>query len=446
MKQHRSTMAFWWLSTGLLAVAALLTRQRRITRRLAKQNTELSTELDTRDEELNYTVTVQMPGALEALHSRQSDAPPPFRPEIAETDRGRKLKSVIDMIVTSDERYMQRIDQAAKGTLRAAMRRIQSLAAEQQVAISEMEELHDDPKVLEGLLAIDHMNSQLGRRAQAIAVLCGGWPGQQRSASALTDVVRGATSRIRDYLRVHVPIDSDVAVVPRVVEPVVLAVAELLDNAARHSQPGTMVEVTFRQERDGVAIVIDDAGVGMSDEALKKAAQALSGTEDIDIQRLGEPPQVGFAVIGVLAARYGFAASVETIPLDKQSRHGSVRATVFLPNALLTKLDASTTELPAARPRRQAIVRDKATIPSGAKQAMTDTLVGGDSRSTTPGGLPMRRRRGKVHADSSDTSSLSEQQPTAKPPAQERTIEQAAALGAWQRGTRRYDSEGSPQS
>ncbi|MGW0737240.1 hypothetical protein ACWD10_32925, partial [Streptomyces sp. NPDC002851] len=55
-----------------------------------------------------------------------------------------------------------------------------------------------------GTEEIDHANAQFGRRAQAIAVLSGSWPGRQRAASALTDVVRGAKSRIRDYRRVQI--------------------------------------------------------------------------------------------------------------------------------------------------------------------------------------------------------------------------------------------------
>jgi predicted regulator of Ras-like GTPase activity (Roadblock/LC7/MglB family) len=157
------------------------------------------------------------------------------------------------------------------------MRAVQSLANEQQAAISAMQDRHDDPDVLSDLLRIDHMNSQLGRRAQATAVLCGSWPGQHRSASSLTDVVRGATSRIRDYLRVSIPAEADIAVVSRAVEPVVLAVAELLDNGARHSQPNTKVEVNFQQAHNGVVIMIDDAGVGMTVKELQRAARLLAG-------------------------------------------------------------------------------------------------------------------------------------------------------------------------
>ncbi|NUS53825.1 MAG: sensor histidine kinase, partial [Streptomycetaceae bacterium] len=160
-------------------------------------------------------------------------------------------------------RAQTRADQSAKSALKGAMRALQGLANEQQLSISEMQERHDHPEVLHDLLQIDHTNAQFGRRAQAIAVLCGSWPGRQRAASPLLDVTRGATGRIRDYRRVRVHAQMEIAVVSRAVEPVVLAIAELLDNAARHSQPNTFVEVSIQPAHNGACVVSDDAGVGM---------------------------------------------------------------------------------------------------------------------------------------------------------------------------------------
>ncbi len=134
------------------------------------------------------------------------------------------------------------------------------------------------------------------------------------------------------------------AVVSRAVEPVVLAVAELLDNAARHSQPNTTVEVGIQPVHNGACVVIDDAGVGMDGREIQNAVAMLSGRRPVDVSRLGDPPQFGFPVIGVLAARYGFSVSVDT-----RSPYGGVRAVVFLPSALLTQLDV---DGPGTRPLR----------------------------------------------------------------------------------------------
>ncbi|WP_344284927.1 ATP-binding protein, partial [Actinomadura napierensis] len=344
MEQILLATALVIVAGAALAAAVLLVRQRRLTAELRDQNAVLAAGVELRDKELRHLAGVRLPELMDSLHNPGMRVTGPLHDLTRKAPAyGQALQTVMDLFAGSAERVRARADQSAKSTLRAMMRAVQSLANEQQLAISTMQERHDDPDVLDGLLRIDHMNAQLGRRAQATAVLCGSWPGQQRSASSMTDVVRGATSRIRDYLRVNLEGPVNVAVTSRAVEPVVLTLAELLDNAARHSRPDTAVEVNFRTTHNGVAITIDDAGVAMDAEELQRAAELLSGEASVDVHRLGDPPRVGFAVAGVLAARYGFTVSV-----DSRSPYGGVRAIVFVPNALLTDIPDDPRARPAA--------------------------------------------------------------------------------------------------
>jgi hypothetical protein len=446
MEQPLLVAAVCFLAVAALVVVILLVRQRRVTARLRSRVSVLEKGANLRDDELSYLVTTRLPALVQSLNGRQVEVPGPRHPRLAELPYGRHLDQVTEMFAESGGRAKARADESAKATLKAMMRGVQSLANEQQLAISRMQAQHDDPDVLDGLLKIDHMNAQLGRRAQASAVLCGSWPGLQRSASPLTDVVRGATSRIRDYLRVQVHSQVSDAVVSRAVEPVVLAVAELLDNAARHSQPNTPVEVNFQPAHNGMAIVIDDAGVAMNSEELKRASRLLSGQDAVDINRLGDPPQVGFAVIGVLAARYGFSVSVDT-----RSPYGGVRAVLFLPTALLTRLDD-----------RSRTVRAAPSAPSAPEKEPVPEAVGAapaeapQQPSLTASGLPRRRR-----ASGAEPSAPQPQPQTAGP--EERSApapgepgrparQTAAGLGAWQRGTQAGratvppDSEGKSQA
>ncbi len=424
----------------IIIVVALLVRQRKITTRLRGRLHDLEGAEHSRAAEVRHLVTVRLPALAETLYERPVDIPGPKNPKVSGTPFGESLESVMPMYADSVERAKARADESAKSTLKSMMRGVQSLANEQQLAISAMQSRHDDPDVLDGLLKIDHMNAQLGRRAQATAVLCGSWPGQQRSSSSLTDVVRGATSRIRDYLRVKVHPYANVAVLSRVVEPVVLAVAELLDNAARHSQPNTSVEVNFQPAHNGVAIVIDDAGVAMNPEELKRAEHLLSGVESIDINRIGDPPQIGFALIGVLAARYGFTVSVDT-----RSPYGGVRAVVFLPTSLLTRVENLSRAVRPTPAPRITEPPEQATGPSPAEPA--------DVPAKTAGGLPKRRRATaepkSERPEGSETGSDAPEQNVGSPrPARQ----VAAGLGAWQRGTRSGrsttppDTEGKPQA
>ncbi|MGH3239667.1 MAG: ATP-binding protein [Spirillospora sp.] len=418
--------AFVIVAGAGVGAAVLLVRERRESAALRARNTALTRGVDLREKELRHLADVRLPELRESLTNPDMDVAGPLHDLTREAPAYDKaLRTVMELFAGSAEGVRERSDQSAKSTLRAMMRAVQSLANEQQLAISTMQERHDDPDVLEGLLRVDHMNAQLGRRAQATAVLCGSWPGQQRTASSMTDVVRGATSRIRDYLRVNLEGTVGGAVTSRAVEPIVLTLAELLDNAARHSRPDTTVEVNFRTTHNGVAILIDDAGVAMDAEELQRAAELLSGETSVDVHRLGDPPQIGFAVAGVLAARYGFRVSV-----DSRSPYGGVRAVVFVPSALLTTVPDDPRPEPAASPPAEP--------ESPERPAATD----GPS---TAGGLPKRNRvavadRPRRRPEAPDT----DEEPAVRP-----ARETAAGLGAWQRGTRSgraaaEDADGTP--
>ncbi|WP_328760412.1 ATP-binding protein [Streptomyces sp. NBC_00271] len=405
--------AFWIPAVAAVVSLFLLARRHRGAAALKARCSALEAGLLARDEEMGHLTAVRLPAILE-LSDRSESVPGLLHPQLTATPFARSVEQVADMVVRSEESTQRRATQAATAALKASMRVLQGLANEQQLAISEMQETHDDPQVLHDLLGIDHMNAQFSRRAQAISVLCGSWPGRQRAAAPLVDVVRGATSRIRDYRRVQVYEQVDSAVVSRAVEPAVLVVAELLDNAARHSQPNTMVQVSLQPAHNGVSMVIDDAGVGLRRREIERAQALLSGQQEVDVSRLGDPPQFGFAVIGLLAARYGFSVSVDT-----QSPYGGVRAVVFLPSALLTPLGAQT------ETRTDA----SADVSRTAEQDFAETQPVLHTESALH--LPKRRRRQPVAAPSS-TAAQPEQGS-----AEVRSANDAAALlGAFSRGTR----------
>jgi two-component sensor histidine kinase len=467
---------FWCVVAAALAGAVLLLRQRRMTSVLRGRLAAAEDGLRSREEEAEHLAEVRL-GAL-AEFSHQS-VPGLLDGRLSGTAYAENLQKVVDLFTGAAETARARADRSAKATLKSAMRALQALANEQQLSISDMQDRHDNPDILQDLLEIDHANSQFGRRAQAIAVLCGSWPGRQRAASPLFDVVRGAKSRIRDYRRVEITSGAEIDVISRAVEPVVLALAELLDNAARHSQPNTTVEVGIRPAHNGTSVVIDDAGVGMDGREAEEAGRRLSWSENVDINRLGDPPQFGFAVIGVLAARYGFSVSV-----DSRSPYGGVRAVVFLPKSLLTA-PSSGSAAPAGRrheqapapvppagsaappagpepvPAAAAVATETAEAPATDKAQVTaeapatgkaaDTAAAPTSAPatvSTAGGLPKRRRRAAAEpaaAVPAPAASAEAQAPPARP-----AHETATRMGAFARGTRSgraatADDEGNPQ-
>ncbi|MFH0177525.1 ATP-binding protein [Streptomyces cacaoi] len=306
----------------------------------------------------------------------------------------------------SVEAAQEQAEEATKTVLKSAMRTLQGLAAEQQLIVSRLQNKYGESVILQDLLEIDHTNSQFGRRAQSIAVLCDGWLGRARDVASVYDVVRSAQGRVRHYRRVEILSQVDFGITSRAVEPVALALAELLDNATSYSSPDTVVEINIRTVPKGICIVVDDAGVGMNDEERARADKLLSSQRVSGVSALGNPPQFGFAVIGVLSERFGFEVSV-----DSTSPYGGVRAVLLLPHDLLTNAPEQKEPAPV--------------VPTAAAPARSGP-EGGLSTSTTADGLPKRRRKRPMAIVPGSAS--------ASTPARS-GAETAAIMGAFQRGT-----------
>lgn len=347
-------------------------------------------------------------------------------------------------------------EEETKAVLKAAVRTLQGLADEQQVVIEKAQRKYgDDPEILADLMAMDHANSQFGRRAQGIAVLCGGWLGRRETVASVFDVARSAQGRIRHFDRVRVNGQVNFSVVSRAVEPVAVVLAELLANATNYSAPGTPVEINIQAVPTGVCLIVDDAGLGMGQEEKDRAASLLTPQAAISVSSLGIPPQFGFAVSGMLAARYGFRVSVDSV-----SPYGGVRAVVLIPDELLTTEvpqpvpaaaevpQAPETygnrQQPHAAPQPEQWQQAPAPTPlfPPAAQHRQDTAAAQHRQdtaqqhpdtatqqlaqiTTTSGGLPKRRRKSPVSAV-----------PPADPQPVRSNEETASRLGAFQRGTR----------
>ncbi|WP_329456012.1 ATP-binding protein [Streptomyces sp. NBC_01497] len=307
-------------------------------RSVEERHRALKREFDLRDAEDRHMAERQVPALVQALwEGREADFPPPLGTTAAGgSSFADRREDALQQVRQAATMVAGRAEDGAKAVVSTVTRSMQALLNDTTNAIDAMLERHDDPGVLADATAIDHASNQLVRRTQIINVLTGSWPGRQRRSSPLLDVVRGGVSKIRDYDRIKITGAPSYRVVSQAVEPVVLAVAELLDNAARHSEPGSDVQVWFVQGHNGVTVMIDDSGVGLTREVREQARAQLSGDEEVRLTRMGSRPKFGFPAVGVLARRYGFRVSV-----DQESIYGGVRAGVFLPSALLTTLDST---------------------------------------------------------------------------------------------------------
>ncbi|WEH40614.1 ATP-binding protein [Streptomyces sp. NBC_01218] len=327
-------------------------------------------------------------------------------------------------------------EEETKAVLKAAVRTLQGLADQQQVVIEKAQTKYgDDPQILADLMAIDHANSQFGRRAQGIAVLCGGWLGRRETVASVFDVARSAQGRIRHFDRVRINGQVNFSVVSKAVEPVAVVLAELMANATNYSAPGTPVEINIQAVPSGVCLIVDDAGLGMGQEEKDRAGALLDPRAEISVSSLGIPPQFGFAVSGLLAARYGFKVSVDSV-----SPYGGVRAVILLPDELLTG-DVPPAPVPVTRdtavpaaapplPGRSARTAPTPLFPDAVRHEPVAPAA--TQPTTTAGGLPKRRRQSPVSVLPTATA---EAAPAEVPPVRSNQ-ETASRLGAFQRGTR----------
>ncbi|MCX5015862.1 ATP-binding protein [Streptomyces sp. NBC_00555] len=316
------------------------------------------------------------------------------------------LRSVLDAVVAEEDLR----DSAQRAFVNIA-RRVQAIVHQQAQELREMEDRHgQSPAVFGDLLRLDHGTALIGRLADSIAVLGGARPGRQwNKAVPLYSVLRGAMSRIIDYQRVELHSVSQVAVVGPAVEPLIHALAELLDNATRYSPPQTKVHLTAVDVNSGIAIEIEDGGLSMSEEARNRAERMLrQAQEGIDLTDLGETPRLGLAVVGRLSQAYDFRVSL------RSSAYGGVRAVLVVPQGLITTVSTATGVAhgigtasgpraalePAAAPPQPSRPATGPQVPAFVEEVPLVT-------ERTPNGLPQRRR--KARATASDEPAAAEQ-------------------------------------
>ncbi|MFJ7907930.1 ATP-binding protein [Kitasatospora sp. NPDC096204] len=272
--------------------------------------------------------------AATAVRLTHANAPlvGPLDPQAVGPEAVQALQAVLDaaLAALADER--ERVDAAARAAMRGATSRIQTLLYQIQSLVQQLQHENDDPRLLE----VDFRNEVALRRIQTVAVLCEAWPGLARTDSPLAEVVVGALSRVPGYARIKVANhlrEQHLAVVARAAEPIAVTIAELLANATAYSHPETDVPVTVQQGGRGALVIIDDSGIGMDEDQLRRARRLLAGPPDLLLTELGNPPKAGFAVIGKLARQYGFSCHIEPSP------YGGMRTILRIPAALVTVVD-----------------------------------------------------------------------------------------------------------
>jgi HAMP domain-containing protein len=274
----------------------------------------------------------QLPGVVERLHRAEpvdlnAETRPigiPDRDEIGQVARAFDAVHSTAVRVAAEQAALRR---SVADMFLSLGRRLQALVHRQLELLDELERTEADPQQLRSLFRLDHLATRMRRNAENLLVLSGAEPVRRWSDPVpLPRVIRAASAEIEDYNRVGVMPMADVRVVGHAVSDVVHLLAELIENAAAFSPPGTRVQVSGEPAAHGYLLEIEDQGIGMSDEELAEANGQLAKPASID---LASAQRLGFYVVGRLAARHGIKVRL------RRSWFGGVAALVLIPSALL---------------------------------------------------------------------------------------------------------------
>jgi hypothetical protein len=236
-------------------------------------------------------------------------------------------------------------------------RRSQVLVERQLELLDDLERDETEPDRLKNLFLLDHLATRQRRNNDSLLALADADTVRRYDLpTPLHGAAVAAVAEIEAYERVHDRVTAEERVAGHAVADLVHLLAELLDNATTFSEPHTIVTVTDQRWTGpggdtGIVLVVADAGMGMSAEALAAANALLAEPPPIDV---ATSERMGLVVVGHLAARHGIQ-----VRLDDASP--GVRATVWLPAHLLTAA------LPAALPAPVTAPRDRLpALPGGA--------------------------------------------------------------------------------
>ncbi len=197
--------------------------------------------------------------------------------------------------------------------------------------LSRLESDERDPERLNALYKVDHLTTRMRRNAESLLVLADNPPLRTWSKPvSVLDVVRSAISEIEAFDRVNVANLEAATVRGTAVADISHLLAELLENGAAFSPPGTEVQVYGRMLSNGYQIAVVDSGIGMNDEQLAAANERVAESGSVSDASLAT---MGLHVIGRLAARHGILMRFTRSP-----REGVV-ATVVLPTSVMGETD-----------------------------------------------------------------------------------------------------------
>ncbi|MEV0258610.1 ATP-binding protein [Streptomyces sp. NPDC050732] len=258
-------------------------------------------------------------------------------------------------------------------------RRLQSLVHREISLLDELENEVEDPELLKGLFHVDHLATRIRRHAENLAVLGGAVSRRQWSNPvSMTEVMRSAIAEVEQYSRVKLVPPIDGTLRGHAVADVIHLLAELVENATLFSAPHTQVLLRANLVTAGLAVEVEDRGLGMPVAEQTKMNRLLTDPDQVNVANLLQDGRIGLYVVSALARRHGVAVRLQT------NIYGGVQAVLILPQELLGA------EQQAAQVTRRRPAAEAASL-GAAGHVREGVHDAGQGHGGTPGAVPESR-------------------------------------------------------
>ncbi len=222
-------------------------------------------------------------------------------------------------------------------------RRLQSLVHREISILDELENEMEDPDLLKGLFHVDHLATRIRRHAENLAVLGGAVSRRQWSNPVpMTEVLRSAIAEVEQYSRVKLVPPIDGTLRGHAVADVIHLLAELVENATVFSAPHTQVLLRANLVTSGLAVEVEDRGLGMPVGEQDRMNALLADPDQVHVASLLADGRIGLFVVSQLARRHGIHVRLQT------NIYGGVQAVLVVPQSLLGGEPAAVTGAPGA--------------------------------------------------------------------------------------------------
>jgi signal transduction histidine kinase len=210
-------------------------------------------------------------------------------------------------------------------------RRLQSLVNREIQMLDELEKQIEDPEILEGIFAVDHLATRIRRQAENLGVLGGARaPRQWTKPLTMVTTLRSAMQEVEHYKRVKMVSPINGTLRGHNVTEIIHLLAELIENATAFSDPDTTVMLSAQNVTAGLAIEVEDRGLGIKPEDLERINDLLAGPEINDAGvLLSDGRQIGLWVVAQLARRNDVKVRLA------RNIFGGTTAAVVVPHGLL---------------------------------------------------------------------------------------------------------------